>query len=381
MRAIHVNTSTAWGGLEQYTLYMAQVFREAGVNVSIMAVEGSQLYVSAQAQGFAMIRAVRGKHLNLTNIWRLRRALDRNTIVHSHTRIDVWIASLACFGTNAPHVHSVHMVPSNKRDPLHAFIYGRVDAIVNTSETHIDSIVRLFPVEKSAVHLIRHMRDPKTFTFNSTARATYRESWKVADSDIVVGYLARIDPLKGTKEFAEAARLLPQNEHKMITFVVVGEPTISKNGTTGLPLYERSARTLHEDLLSMANDEENRLIVRPFTTDVAGIMSAFDIFVLSTYGEMYALTVLEAMMIGLPVIGTNIDGTLDQLADGRGLLIDSRSSQAIANEVNDLAHDPQKRTTLGERGREWAVNEFDPAQVAPRWLSLYSSVLQKRQPQ
>ena len=381
MRAIHVNTSTAWGGLEQYTLYLAQVFREAGVRVTIMAVEGSQLYISAQAQGFAMIRASSGNHLNPTNIWRLRRALDRNTIVHSHTRIDVWVSSLACFGTNAPHVHSVHMVPSNKRDPLHAFIYGRVDAIVNTSETHVHSIVRLFPVERSAVHLIRHMRDPKTFTFNPTARASYRASWKVADNDIVVGYLARIDPLKGTKEFAQAAHLLPQSEYKNITFVVVGDPTISRNGTNGLPLYEHSSQSLHEELLSMANDEESQLIVCPFTTDVAGVMSAFDIFVLSSYGEMYALTVIEAMMIGLPVIGTNLDGTQDQLADGRGLLIDSRSSQAIDDAVNDLAHDPQNRTTLGKRGREWAVNECDPVHVAPQWLSLYSSVLQKRQSQ
>ena len=380
MRAIHVNTSTSWGGLEQYTLYMAQVFRDAGVNVTIMAVVDSQLYFSAKALGFTMISALRGKHLNLVNIWRLRRALGTGTVVHSHTRIDVWTASLACLGTNVPHVHSVHMIPSNKRDPLHALIYGRVDAIVNTSETHVNSIVRLFPVKSSAVHLIRHMRDPNTYTFDPVSRASYRASWKVEDTDVVVGYLARIDPLKGTKEFADAIEFLPPNLRNKIRFVVVGEPSITKNGSNGLPQYEGPARSLHEYLLKKADADENRLIVRPFTTDVAGIMSAFDIFVLSTYAEMYALSVLEAMMIGLPVIGTNTDGTPDQLADGRGLLINSRSSEAIANAVNELVHDPQKRATLAQRGRAWAVEEFNPVNVAPRWLSLYQSVLQKRQP-
>lgn len=379
MHAIHVNTSTSWGGLEQYTLFMAKVFRDAGVDVSIMAVPHSRLATEARESGFAMIDARRGKHINVGNIVRLRRALSANTVVHSHTRIDVWTASLACMGTNAAHVNSVHMIPADKRDPLHALIYGRVDAIVNTCETHVRNIAKRFPIPPERIHLIRHMRDPQHFTFSAESRARYRAEWGIGDDECVVGYLARIDVLKGTREFASSSDHLDSADKQRIRLVVIGEPSIGSHRPDGTPIPEPSAADLVSWLQDRAKDPDHRLVVRPFTTDPAGVMSAFDIFVLATYGEMYALTVLEAMMVGLPVIGTNSDGTPDQLADGRGLCVEPRSASAIADGIASLLHHPERRETMAKKGHDWAVKEFDPRIVAPQWISLYNNVLQQRQ--
>jgi glycosyltransferase involved in cell wall biosynthesis len=382
MRAIHVNTSASWGGLEQYTLFMMDLFRTAGVDVALMGVPGTPIMDGARERGFDVIPARRGKHVNLPNILRLRRALHQrpDTIVHSHTRIDVWTASLACMGTNIPHVHSVHMIPVNKRDPLHGIIYGRVDATVNTCETHVRSIAERFPVRPGTVHLIRHMRDPRTFTFNAAARADYRAEWGVADDELVVGFLGRIDPLKGVREFAESIDHLPDALRTRVRLVVVGEPSIAGRAPDGTPQFEPGSARMFTWVRERAADPQHRLLVRPFTADVAGVMSAFDMFVLATYGEMYALTVIEAMMVGLPVIGTNADGTPDQLANGRGMLVEPRSASSIAAAITSLAADPEQRASMAGKGHAWAVHEFDPRTVVPAWIDLYHHVLHLRQP-
>ncbi|MCX6140230.1 MAG: glycosyltransferase family 4 protein [Candidatus Kapabacteria bacterium] len=360
MRAIHVNTSTSWGGLEQYTLYMAEQLQASGVVVQIMAVPDSRLASEARRAGISVISATKGKHINPTNIWRLRRSMDSQTIVHSHTRIDVWTASLACMFTSAPHVKSVHMIPSDKRDPLHAIIYGRIDAIVNTCETHVRNIPKRFPITRNRVHLIRHMRDPREFSFDRVARERYRSEWGIGASEIVVGYVARIDPLKGTREFIEAVDHLTDSDRDKIRLVVVGEPSITAYTEQGSPIVEPAAAELYNAVVQRARDLANRLTVRPFTRDV------------------YALTVLEAMMVGLPVIGTDTDGTPDQLADNRGLLVASRSASAIADGITTLLRDPLRRSTISERGKVWATKEFNLDTVLPRWIELYRTLLKQR---
>lgn len=379
MRAIHVNTSTAWGGLEQYTLYMAKVFRGSGVDVTIMAVPQSNLARAAREAGFPLIDAHKGKHIDPVNIMRLRRALTDDTVVHTHTRIDVWTGSLACMGTRAAHVNSVHMIPADKRDPLHALIYGRVDAIVNTCETHVRNIAVRYPVKPERVHLIRHMRDPHQFVFDASARSRYRAEWGIGDDELVVGYVARIDVLKGTREFAASSDHFHDEDRSRIRLIVIGEPSIGSHRADGTSVPEPAAAEIVQWLEERAREPQHRLVVRPFTTDVAGVMSAFDVFVLATYGEMYALTVLEAMMVGLPVIGTDTDGTPDQLADGRGLLVASRSASAIAEGITTMLHHPERRAAMAAKGHDWAVAEFNPEHVAPQWIELYRNVIQQRQ--
>ncbi|MBK6418753.1 MAG: glycosyltransferase family 4 protein [Ignavibacteria bacterium] len=201
------------------------------------------------------------------------------------------------------------MIPADKRDPLHALIYGRVDAIVNTCETHVRNIAVRFPMKPECVHLIRHMRDPQLFVFDPNARLRYRAEWGIGDDELVVGYVARIDVLKGTREFAASSDHFREEDRERIRLVVIGEPSIGSIRPDGTSVPEPVAAEIVQWLDERARLPHNRLVVRPFTTDAAGVMSAFDVFVLATYGEMYALTVLEAMMVGLPVIGTDTDGT------------------------------------------------------------------------
>lgn len=96
-----------------------------------------------------------------------------------------------------------------------------------------------------------------------------------------------------------------------------------------------------------------------------------DIFVLASWNEMYALAVLDALLMKLPVIGTNTGGTPEQLAYKRGMTVSPKSPQEIATAIQYLVENPEKAKEMGARGREWVLKEHDWQRVLPQYLEYY----------
>lgn len=89
--------------------------------------------------------------------------------------------------------------------------------------------------------------------------------------------------------------------------------------------------------------------------------------------EAQPMAIIEAMSLGIPVIGGRNSGgvpwTLDQ---GRaGLLVDVSSPAAIAQAMTDLARDPVRRIEWGLRGRRLAVSRYHISAVADAYEALY----------
>ena len=66
-------------------------------------------------------------------------------------------------------------------------------------------------------------------------------------------------------------------------------------------------------------------------TDVADIVAGLDVFVSASLWEGLPTVILEAMLLGTPVVATNITGSRDLVIDGQtGLLAPARDSDALA---------------------------------------------------
>ena len=156
MTILHLNTSNAWGGLELYTLQFMQALAREGVKNVALVRAGSRLEEACKAAGIQTLSTYHQAHVSPSNISMVRRFCRANpdVIVHSHTRIDVWTGSIAVAGTKIPHVNSVYMIAVNKKDLLHAFIYGRVNAIVSTSSINNEAIRNGFPIPPERPHSI-----------------------------------------------------------------------------------------------------------------------------------------------------------------------------------------------------------------------------------
>ncbi len=89
--------------------------------------------------------------------------------------------------------------------------------------------------------------------------------------------------------------------------------------------------------------------------DIAAIVSSADIFVLSSFGEVQNLSVLEAMAAGTPVIVSDIPAFDKMVADGtNGMKFPPGDSQALAGAMEELLENPQRRKALSAAALETA---------------------------
>jgi glycosyltransferase involved in cell wall biosynthesis len=90
-----------------------------------------------------------------------------------------------------------------------------------------------------------------------------------------------------------------------------------------------------------------------FRHDIQDVMNAFDVFVLSSVYEGLPYVVLEAMLLELPVVATDVVGNRDTVVDGEtGVLVPPQQPKALAAAVLELAHDPERRRAMGRRGAQ-----------------------------
>jgi glycosyltransferase involved in cell wall biosynthesis len=101
------------------------------------------------------------------------------------------------------------------------------------------------------------------------------------------------------------------------------------------------------------------------------VMAAADIFVLPSYFEAMPMTVIEAMLVGLPVVASDVGGPREQIvADVTGLLVPPRQVTPLVEALARLAADAGPREAMGLAGRERAMALYDEAKVVARTVEL-----------
>jgi glycosyltransferase involved in cell wall biosynthesis len=83
------------------------------------------------------------------------------------------------------------------------------------------------------------------------------------------------------------------------------------------------------------------------------------------------MSVIEAMLTGLPVVSTAIRGPREQVVDGvTGLLVLPATTGPLAAALNRLVADPALRAAMGQAGRDRAAALYDESTVVNRTLDL-----------
>ena len=110
--------------------------------------------------------------------------------------------------------------------------------------------------------------------------------------------------------------------------------------------------------------------------DVADILRASDVFVLSSRVEGNLMSVMEAMAAGLPVVSTAVGGVPELVREGvTGLLVPSEDAGALAQAMQALVDDPVRRQAMGAAARQHAVAHFDIRHTVRGYEQLYETLL------
>ena len=115
--------------------------------------------------------------------------------------------------------------------------------------------------------------------------------------------------------------------------------------------------------------------------ELPGVYRAADVFVLAsgprtTWREQFGFAVVEAMACGLPVIAGH-SGSLDEVVGNDESLVVPHEPELLADKLEALAKDPERRARDGARNREWAERRYDRRDVAKKLSALYAAVVER----
>lgn len=174
---------------------------------------------------------------------------------------------------------------------------------------------------------------------------------------LVVGTLTRVTERKGSDVFVEMARLVRATRND-VEFRLVG------------PVPADALRDRGEQIVTDARAAG--VVYVPHAETYAEIAN-WDVAVMPSRYDPYPLTVMESMAAGVPTVGSAVDGIIEQIVPGTGLLAPPGDAAGLAEQVTRLLDDPELRERTGRAAREHAEAHFRlsvQAEVLDRaWLT------------
>ena len=105
------------------------------------------------------------------------------------------------------------------------------------------------------------------------------------------------------------------------------------------------------------------------------LIAAAGVLVMPSREEAFGSTILDALALGIPVIGTEVGGIPEALSYGGGVTVAAGDSNALAAEVLLLATDTERRHTMSRNASD-AARHFDLPGMVERTLGVYRSVME-----
>lgn len=207
-----------------------------------------------------------------------------------------------------------------------------------------------------------------------------RTKYNISTDDFLIACVSRMDPRKGQELLIEAMdQIVNKNGRKNVKCLFVGNGSFSKKMLNN----SRQSRVdmLKEMVDSRALTRHIFFTGRVDDTDLYSIYHDCDVAIQPSIHEGFGLTITEAMILGKPVIGSNVGGIPIQIEEGyNGYLFEKGNYQELAQKILLLMDHSAQRTKLGLNGIETVKSKFSSEVGYQKYLKIYQDVLTKLQP-
>jgi glycosyltransferase involved in cell wall biosynthesis len=360
-RLLIVITLAEVGGAQSYVAALLPALRDE-FDVVVAAYGDGPLRASAETAGvrFVALEHVRRRLdvwqdlLGFLELVRLVRR-ERPAVVHANSSKAGVLGRLAAVAARAPvRVFTVHGWAFRAHAGMASLAYLWVDRLLSPL-TGMTVCVAQSDLEAGV--RARTCRARRATVIRNGVELTVPRARCDSGRPATIVSVARLRPPKDVMTLVRAVAML---EPGSVRALVVGD------GPERAELAAEIRRLGAERAVELLGERD----------DVAELLAAADLFVLSSASEGMPMCVLEAMAAGLPVIASAVGGVPEIVRDGEtGILVPPRRPQALAAAIGALAADPAMRRRLGDAGRRRAEAEFDVASFRRAHLELYRSLL------
>jgi glycosyltransferase involved in cell wall biosynthesis len=366
------------GGAGQLALRGALIMDPGAYEMTIITGRGDPVLLDrAAAAGLEVLiepalRAPIAPRSDLGALVRLRGLFTRRPfdIVHTHTAKAGMIGRLAAHGAGVPRlVHTYHGFPFHEFQALprrQAYVriergLGRITDLALCVGTGVAvEAVRRRLISPERIRTIGVVADGPALAHDGrhgavpgSARARARAALGLPAGATVVGAVGRLTYQKAPGDFVAALRELGRPD---VTGVWVGDGELA--GQVAAQARETPAV---------------RLVLAGQRGNVAELLPAFDVFLLSSRYEGLPTAVVEAMICGIPVVATAVNAVGDVVVPGEtGLLVPPGHPALMADAVRFFLDSPEAAARMAAAAQARLGKRFGEPALRQALAAAYS---------
>ena len=374
MRIAHIGTSMS---LNQVVLGQMVRLLERGHEVVALCPD-DEWAAAIKSAGVRVIPTPFRRHDPLATIragievWLINRK-ERFDVIHTHNTLPGIVGRIIArlSGTRAV-VHTCHAWPLHEP---HGWAHGwalralerlaakAAHAILFQNEDDMKSLLSSKIVSGSKATLIGNGINVGAIRRRVArdARGKIRRELGISDDAFVIVVVARLEPPKGHFLLLEVLKEYLANEKtRELVALLVGD---------GMERDSLESKAAEYDLGNVAR-------FTGFREDVADLLAASDVSVLTSRFEGVPRALMESMASGLPVVATDVPGTRSLVRHGEtGLLVSYGDVSGMVAALRQVVDDPDLARRMGRAGQRLVESRFDEERYVDRITEVYDHLV------
>ena len=297
-----------------------------------------------------ILKAIRSNYILLKRLSHLVKTHEIQVLIGFLTTANV-LATLAGKYRGIPVIISERNNPFSQKPAkmwqiIRRFAYPKADYVVVQTAT-----IRSFYEKKIKDERLKQLPNPISRELSGLRRGAE------APRENIVLNVGRLSPQKAQDVLINAFAKIPNSDWKL---VIAGD---------GKKMKE------YQELVASLNLAD-RVLFAGSVKDVHKLYNTAQIFAFTSIFEGFPNALIEAMHFGLACVSTDCPtGPSELIKDGEnGFLIPMNDVDALANRLEDLMNDMEKRKVFGTRAKK-VVSKFEMNEVASQWKILIESTI------
>jgi L-malate glycosyltransferase len=357
---LHLDSERGWRGGQQQAIYLFEYLLQHGYRTEFICRKNSKLesYLKSKRHPYQSLSLF--SELDFFSAKRIANYARKKsfTILHLHAAHAVSIGIFAKLFYPKLKIIAVRRVDfSIHKNMFSQWKYktDKLDKIVAISE-NIRKVLINDGIQASKIEMIRSGVDVHKFD-NCMVNKVLRSSLNIPENAILVGTVAALVGHKDYPNFLRAAEKVIQKSDN-IHFIAVGDGP------------------KQEEIFNFANslNLQGKFHFLGYRDDVGSILKTIDIFVLASRLEGLGTSVLDAMSIGLAVIGTDAGGIPEMIENEvNGIVVPKENQEALAEAILKLAENRDMQAAFSHNSLQ-KVQLFSKDCMATQNIELYEKL-------
>lgn len=363
MRILLITPIRFWGGGEGFMLDLGKGLAGRGHEVLLIAHPGSSIAERGTEAGLDVETIPLRGELDPRTLLAVRRLVEKRSPDIALVNMDKPIRILALAGAlkNLPAVRWLGMNTPFPDAWRFRFTYRRlVTRLVVNARGTAEVLRRVnpwIPQEKIVVIPSAVDVDALDAIDRTEARSALRGMLAIEDDRPVVVGVGRLAKQKRPEVFVEALRIMGGSAPHAVW--------IGKGA-------------LQEEVARLAAEAGVELHLTGFRRDATFLLAGADLLVQPSQSEGMPHTVVEAMALGIPVVGTSISGVVELLEEGRGRMVPVGDAAALAGAIAAALEETDETARRTAAARRLVDRDHTYTRMLDRYESLFDEIVTQR---